>query len=532
MWSKNIDGIGAEGANAFMKFFLAAPPPLRLLIRLFLFSVCLILACAPRSPCQYVFSPPLRVEPDTLLQYNPSISLDSHGDPCLVWGTGAYEIRFARSTDGGQSFLPSVVVDTLGSPTGDPSIALDSGDNPHVTWSVGRTVRYTRSTDGGGTFLPAFRVNPESVMGQYGGRIAIDTYDNPMIVWYQAFYGAASAIWMDVLFARSYDGGKNFNSPVVVDPHPGYQVSPEIAVDGENNIYVCYLGDEPMYECALFVVRSTDGGATFSDRVWADQDSAQNRSASIAVVPCFGGPWTGQDDVVLAWNERRIPGTGDGIYFSKSTDGGESFGDAVVVLEDYWGGLTPALTADSWGDPFVAWLDAEDNQIHYSCSVDGGLSFLPESPVDTESVGPDLRPSVAISGSDAAFVVWTDARPPHLPEWQVYIARGRKVVGVEESRPGEGELTALGLRQNSPNPFAGFTSLLYSIPASGHTSLWVCDLSGRLVRTLVEGNLHAGRHTAFWNGKDESGHLLPSGTYYFKLQSGGTSATRKAILLR
>jgi hypothetical protein len=532
MWSKNIGGIGAEGVNACMRSFLAASPPLRLLSPVLLISGCLILAGAPRSPCQYVFSPPLRVEPDTVLQYIPSIAVDSRGNPCLVWGTGAYEIRFAKSTDGGLSFLPSVVVDTVGSATGAPSVAVDSRDNPHVTWSFGSAARYARSTDGGETFLPAFDVSPGSPTGQFGSRIAIDGYDNPMVVWQQAFSGAEGGIWTDVLFARSYDGGESFGSPVIVDPHPGYQVMPRLAVDGNNSIYVCYKGDEPMYECYLFVTRSTDGGVTFSDRLCVDQDSARNGGSSITVVPSSGGPWTGQDDVILAWNERRIPGTGDGIYFSKSTDGGESFVDAVVVSEDYWGGMTPALATDIWGDPVVAWLDGEDDQIHYSCSVDGGVTFLPECRIDTDSLGPDLDPDLATGEPGVVFVVWVDARLPHFPEWQVYFARGRKTIGIEEEWSREGQQIVLDLRQNSPNPFADFTDLFYSIPASGQANLWVYDSAGRLVRTLAEGDLSAGRHRASWDGKDEFQHLLPSGTYFFKLQSGGASATRKAILLR
>jgi hypothetical protein len=234
----------------------------------------------------------------------------------------------------------------------------------------------------------------------------------------------------------------------------------------------------------------------------------------------------------LAWSERRISGYGPGIYFSKSTDGGRSFGDAVVVLQDPWGGGTPALATDIWGDPVVAWLDGEDDQIHYSCSVDGGLSFLPECAVDTESVGPDLDPDIAISRQGTPFIVWADARPPHLPEWQVYFARGRKIIGVEEGWIREGQQIALDLGQNSPNPFADLTSVSYSIPAPGHITLWVYDSAGRLVRTLAEGDLPAGRHRASWDGRDELQHPLPSGTYFFKLQSRGASATRKVILLR
>ena len=58
------------------------------------------------------------------------------------------------------------------------------------------------------------------------------------------------------------------------------------------------------------------------------------------------------------------------------------------------------------------------------------------------------------------------------------------------------------------------------------------DVSGRLVRTLVNGPLAAGAHTAVWNGRDDQGNLVSSGVYFYRLESDAFSGSRKMILLK
>jgi flagellar hook assembly protein FlgD len=62
--------------------------------------------------------------------------------------------------------------------------------------------------------------------------------------------------------------------------------------------------------------------------------------------------------------------------------------------------------------------------------------------------------------------------------------------------------------------------------------LAVFDLRGRLVRTLVATELAAGRHTVAWNGRDEGGRNVPSGTYFYRLIARGETLTDKMLLLK
>jgi flagellar hook assembly protein FlgD len=60
----------------------------------------------------------------------------------------------------------------------------------------------------------------------------------------------------------------------------------------------------------------------------------------------------------------------------------------------------------------------------------------------------------------------------------------------------------------------------------------VYDVAGRLVRTLVDGPLPAGRHEARWNGRSEGGGAAASGVYFCRLTLPGSSKTRRMVLLR
>jgi hypothetical protein len=88
------------------------------------------------------------------------------------------------------------------------------------------------------------------------------------------------------------------------------------------------------------------------------------------------------------------------------------------------------------------------------------------------------------------------------------------------------------LYQNYPNPFNPSTSIEFSLPARERVSLKVFDVSGRLVRTLVDGPLPDGNHRYTWDGNNERGSSVASGVYFYILRSESIRQSRKAVLLR
>ncbi len=90
----------------------------------------------------------------------------------------------------------------------------------------------------------------------------------------------------------------------------------------------------------------------------------------------------------------------------------------------------------------------------------------------------------------------------------------------------------LTLYQNYPNPFNPATSIRFYLPNPAEVKLEVFDVSGRRIALLAQEHLQAGSHTVEWQGMDDRGTKLASGTYFCHMRVGSTVLTRKMILLR
>jgi len=102
----------------------------------------------------------------------------------------------------------------------------------------------------------------------------------------------------------------------------------------------------------------------------------------------------------------------------------------------------------------------------------------------------------------------------------------RRTVGV----PGTAD--AKYLSQNHPNPFNPSTTIAFGLDEPADVSLVIYDAAGRLVRTLVDRRYEAGRFEEVWDGRDVSGTAVASGVYFYRLEAGPFSRTRKMVLLK
>lgn len=92
--------------------------------------------------------------------------------------------------------------------------------------------------------------------------------------------------------------------------------------------------------------------------------------------------------------------------------------------------------------------------------------------------------------------------------------------------------TMVELYQAYPNPFNSSTRIRILLPGAGHARLEIFDIRGRAVKVLTNGALGAGEHSFVWNGTNQSGHSVSSGSYFYRLTSGDNVITRKMLLLR
>jgi hypothetical protein len=91
---------------------------------------------------------------------------------------------------------------------------------------------------------------------------------------------------------------------------------------------------------------------------------------------------------------------------------------------------------------------------------------------------------------------------------------------------------ALALGQNLPNPFNPATTIPFVLEATSRVLLRVYDVRGALVATLHDGVLEAGRHAIGWDGRNDRGRAVTSGTYFYTLAAGKQRLARKMMVVR
>jgi hypothetical protein len=88
------------------------------------------------------------------------------------------------------------------------------------------------------------------------------------------------------------------------------------------------------------------------------------------------------------------------------------------------------------------------------------------------------------------------------------------------------------LQQNFPNPFNPSTIIRYDLPAAGHVTLTVFDITGRLVTRLVDDAEPAGTHEVRFDASGVRSSGIASGVYFYTVHAGSFTQTRKMVLLK
>ncbi len=92
--------------------------------------------------------------------------------------------------------------------------------------------------------------------------------------------------------------------------------------------------------------------------------------------------------------------------------------------------------------------------------------------------------------------------------------------------------TVLDLQDNFPNPFNPTTTIRFDVPQQGQVLLEVFDVHGRLVSSLLNETRPAGYHTVVWDGLDNVGARVASGVYFYRVEAGNFSETKRMTLIK
>ncbi len=197
----------------------------------------------------------------------------------------------------------------------------------------------------------------------------------------------------ELLFARSVNNGVSFENARNLSNDISDSHNQEMAAFGDN-VYVAWVAQDEQENTNILFRASTDGGATFNRTI---SISSQANLGSFPKVAAYG------DDVYMAWNvigDRM----NDGLYFTKSSDKGSTFGN-VTKLDDSSGESQVTAYYDtvylvSGG------LDSEKvNGLFFLKSNNGGETFA--NPVMIDGAGKFVNPTnveVTSDNHDVAYV--------------------------------------------------------------------------------------------------------------------------------
>ena len=364
----------------------------------------------------------------------------------MVWGNSP--IRYRRSLDEGATWSADTILSSTGEPRLTDPLAAE-GSNVYIVylrnfksakdWCCRRRpgdIYFRRSRDGGKTWELEVRLTTA------GGAFRISlAVSGPRLdlAWLDFRTGNDG----DIYYRRSPDGGGAWDPEVrlVSGDHSAIGAGrPQVAslgdsvhviwMDGRDRNPRCYT----MPKCTeVYYKRSLDGGRTWGKDVRLTFDPPFSGRPDVAAL----APST----VIVSYDEDRDRNRGHEQHVMLSNDNGSTWAP-TVRLTDAPGYSTHSALVALGSTVHHAWFDhrpAENNQIYYRGSFDGGASWEPEERVTIagkDSIAPLLAATLGYG-----HVLWLDRRTGSL---QVWYRRRKLAADATEPAPGSG-----------PNPAAG-----------------------------------------------------------------------------
>jgi len=215
----------------------------------------------------------------------------------------------------------------------------------------------------------------------------------------------------------------HFGPNVMITQAPAYTAgNPSIAVGSDGVAYLAFAGwAGPTTGTDVFFTKSANG------RTWMPPVRVNNDATAFAQTNPSLALDSG-NNISIAWVDGRS--MNQDIWFSRSTNGGQSFSANVLVNLVTTNAQTEVRIAVDPVDSMLihaVWTDtraAGNADIYYANSTDGGLSFNPSSRVNNDAGGADQgAPAIAVAPNRDVQVVWRDARSAATKGTDIYAAR-------------------------------------------------------------------------------------------------------------
>ena len=233
---------------------------------------------------------------------------------------------------------------------------------------------------------------------------------------------------------------------------------------------------------------------------------------------------------IITWRDFR---SGNWDIYAQRVDASGNLKwttDGVPVCAAGWHQRDPRITSDGLGGAIITWQDTRTSiapdVYAQRVGADGSMLWAANGVALCTEGSSQYTPRLASVGYGGAIVAWADDRNGSRDIYAKYITlNGSTDVPYTP-------FSVTGLSQNVPNPFNPLTRITFSVRASGDVKLRIYDVAGRALRTLVDGWRGPGEYTEVWDGRQDDGTALASGVYFYRLDAGGLTATRKMVLLK
>jgi Secretion system C-terminal sorting domain len=377
------------------------------------------------------------------------------------------------------------------------------------------------------------------------------------------YYGNTYLAWtrfsppFPIVFAYTSNGGANWSSVVQINNayNSNRSYGPAMGISPTGTIYAVWASSipaSPFTEDRIGFAKSSNGGLNWSVTEGAiDCNGIRTtqltpwtiRANSFPVIDVdkTGGSRNGWIYVVVTNKNFAPAGNDPDLVFHRSTDQGSTWSTGVRVNQDPINNgrnqFFPSIRVDENGGINIIYFDsrssADSVDVYLSRSIDGGSTwsdfrvtsqrFRPQAVSGAGGAG-NMGDNIGLtSGNGKLYPVWMSNQSGIFQAWTAtidYLTIGIQQIGSEI--PNE-----YYLNQNYPNPFNPITKIEFSIPSAGNTRLDVYDITGKLIRNLVEQELSAGNYSTGFDASE-----LPSGIYIYRIESGNYTESRKMILVK
>jgi len=206
------------------------------------------------------------------------------------------------------------------------------------------------------------------------------------------------------------------------------------------------------------------------------------------------------------------------------------WGDGSVQdLGDLGSGISAAFAMNSQGTEIVGNAEVPSTSVYvvYHAFVWSGGVMQDLNDLIPQGTGWELEEADGIN--DAGQIIGWGTRNGEVHGFllQPGTTANALVAGVDGAQVPRysGRVGSLELKHRSANPARTGAELEYSLPRAGFVTLRVMDVSGRIVRTLVTGDIPAGTRVVHWDLSDDTGKRVDSGIYFARLSLGRESRT-------